>query len=101
MKKIIIKSLCKHTLSAYLSFIQGILKSSNISYSLIFLPIKEKKITLLKSPHVFKKSKEQFKISTFKALLIIKNFDRNNILDLGYFVINKPKSIFIKIKSID
>ncbi len=100
MKSIQVKSFCKNTLNAYVSFLENILKKLNVSYKIVFLPTKEKKITLLTSPHVYKKAKEQFKFSSFKTVIFIEEKSTLNLFstDLRYFIINKPKSIFIKVR---
>jgi len=98
MKKIRIKSSCNYTLKAYSLYLESILKSLSVKYSIFYLPKEEQKLTLLKSPHVYKKAKEQFKIETYKVIISIKDLD-NNLNKLVPFLINKPKAIFIKIKS--
>ena len=52
--------------------------------TIVFLPIKIKKYTLNKSPHVNKKAREQFETRVFKAIINIK-----------LFVPLKKESIFI------
>ncbi len=99
MKQIIIKSSCNYTLKAYVSYLELMFRKLNIKTSVFFLPSSERKITLLKSPHVYKKAKEQFKISTYKVVIsldITKSFDLSK---LAFFLINKPKAVFVKIKS--
>lgn len=45
----------------------------------ILLPIKRKKITVLKSPHVFKKSREQFEKITNKVCFFLVNSYGNDL----------------------
>jgi small subunit ribosomal protein S10 len=46
----------------------------DIELKQIILPASKKKIfTVLKSPHVYKKSREQFKYSTYKRQILITN----------------------------
>ena len=53
----------------------------------IYLPTKIKRLTVLKSPHVYKKSREQFELKTYKRLLVT-FFEYNDL--------NKKKSkVFI------
>ena len=100
MKKIVIKSSCNYTLKAYCFYLESVFKNLNLGYSCFSLPKEEKKITLLKSPHVYKKAKEQFKLNTFKAIISIKDFENTyNLNKLIPFLINKPKAVSIKIKS--
>lgn len=53
------------------------------------LPIKSKKFTVLRSPHVNKKSKEQFESNTYKTLINISTKNENQeefiTLFLDYF----------------
>lgn len=67
------------------------LVSSDINYSMI--PITRKRYTILRSPHVDKKSREQFELKTFKLIinnLNVFNFIYNPFLFkyFKYFLIN-------------
>ena len=99
MKQIIIKSSCNYTLKTYVSYLELLFKQLNINTSIFFLPASERKITLLKSPHVYKKAKEQFKVSTYKVLISIDITNSTILNKIGLFLINKPKAVFVKIKS--
>ena len=88
MTKIILKSLDRITLDLYIKFIKISLTKFNIK--VINLPIKNNIYTILKSPHVDKKSREQFKTIILMNTKIIKNFN--------FFIINKPKNIKLKLK---
>ncbi len=100
MKKIRIKSSCSYTLKAYSLYLESILKSLSLKYSIFYLPKEEQKLTLLKSPHVYKKAKEQFKIETYKVVISLSCLENDKDFNkLVPFLINKPKAIFIKIKS--
>lgn len=96
MIQIKLKSLNKDSLSLYLTFITKILKNFNISYNVVNLPTKTKKLTLLKAPHVYKAAREQFIIKNYKTLIIIKSIIGLNKLKL--LVLNKPKTVKINIK---
>lgn len=99
MKNIIIKSSCNYTLTTYRYFLENIFKKMQIKFSIVSLPISERKITLLKSPHVNKKSKEQFQIKTYKFLVILEELSYNLLFrGFQYFILNKPKNLSIKIK---
>ena len=89
----------KKTLKLYILFLTHLLKKLNINYSLFNLPKKTKKITLLKSPHVYKKSKEQFEICYFNTTFIFKS--EVDIKILKYLVLNKPKSLNLKVKLLE
>jgi len=94
--QITICSIDKTLLGIYLTFLKNILKKLNIGYTYTNLPLKIKKITLLKSPHVHKKAREQFEIKKFKKLFIIKNLKLSKYL--VFIFLNKPKFIKIKVK---
>ena len=99
MKKIQIKIVTfnQKSLEIYKIFILNILKKLKMSFSSIKLPNKIKRITLLKSPHVHKKAREQFEQKTFKNLIEIN--DKINISLLKLITINKPKNIKLKINT--
>ena len=94
--QITICSIDKTLLGIYLTFLKNIFKKLNIVYTSTNLPLKIKKITLLKSPHVHKKAREQFEIKKFKKLFIIKNLKLSKYLIFVF--LNKPKFIKIKVK---
>ena len=95
MLKIKVKSINCAALKAYLIFLSSILEKKQINYSIINLPKKIKRITLLKSPHVYKKAREQFQIVKNSKLIYIKNKINNQILK--FLMINKPKIVALKI----
>lgn len=90
---IVLKSPCSKTLNAYCSYLKENLTIFNIEFSIFFLPVKKKIITLLKSPHVFKKAKDQYKFVTHKCVININNLPLNEKKKIIYLFINKPKSI--------
>lgn len=96
-----LKSYCKITLHFYLNFMNEYLLKENLDINYVFLPTKKTRLTLLRSPHVYKKAKEQFENQLFSALLKIKvaNTDKNlTNSKLKALLLNKPKSILLKIK---
>jgi small subunit ribosomal protein S10 len=93
-----IKSFNKQLLNIYSNFLKNTLKNYGIKFSFISNPIKKKKITLLKSPHVHKKAREQFELRIHKQTFFIKK-----VISIQHFnkiLINKPKLININIKHI-
>jgi ribosomal protein S10 len=64
----------------------------------IKLPVKIKKFTLLSSPHVNKKSREQFEIRTYKRLLVL-NFKNKDFIFLLLNQLNfkLPQGLSIKV----
>lgn len=63
------KESCKNFKKALIS----LAKAKNLEFSSISLPIKRRKITILKSPHVNKKAKEQFEIRFYNGLVILRS----------------------------
>ena len=87
-----LKSLNKKSLHYYKIFLINILNKKSIKVKNFCFPIKKKKITLLKSPHVNKSSREQFEIKTYKSLFII-NLSLLQIKYLKFILLNKPQSL--------
>jgi ribosomal protein S10 len=83
------------TLFLYSIFLRKILKKFNIEYSFIFLPKIKNKITVLKSPHVNKKAREQFQFVKHSFLLSIR-FTNLNAFYL-FLIKNKPKIVDLAI----
>ena len=74
MKKQFINLTIKSTnngVNVYITFLLSILKKLNIKYKYIQLPLSRKRLTLIKSPHVNKKAREQFELQIFKKTIII------------------------------
>lgn len=92
--KLIFVSSSKKTLIKYINLLNDFFKNLNINYSLLHLPTSKKRITLLKSPHVNKKSKEHFEINLYKVQVGLTFFD--NFL-FKSIVANRPKSIKVKL----
>lgn len=90
-----IKSSQKQVFKIYNSFIKKIFNKLKINYSFFCFPNIKKKFTLLRSPHVYKKSREQFQFLTFKC--IFKIFYNFKIVYLKYLMLNKPSEIKLSI----
>lgn len=90
-----IKSLNKETLFHYKNFLVKLFNINNIKTSCFFLPKSIKKITLLKSTHVYKKARDQFELRQYKLILIA---HLNDFKVLRYLMLNKPKLIKFKLK---
>ena len=93
-----IKSLDQQSLKLYLIKIHKILKILGIKYNTFNLPSKRKRITLLKSPHVNKKAREQFEIKKYSVMIQILSQEKFKILKI--LSLNKPKTVTISIKNI-
>jgi ribosomal protein S10 len=90
------KSTNKEILKHYQYFLNTILKQNQIHFTCFNLPTTNKRIVLLKSPHVYKKAKEHFEKKTFSFFLYV--FITNK--DLKYLFLNKPKAIRLIVKKI-
>lgn len=93
-----IKSFKQQTLTTYVIFLAKLLKKMNLNFALINVKKKKKRITLLKSPHVHKKAREQFQICLYKKVIQIKSV--KTLMHLKYLLLNKPKLLNITIKYI-
>ena len=98
MLQINIKSPHYESILIYKLFLQKILKSRNITHKSFFLPVKKKRITVLKSPHVNKSAREQFEFKNYKCAIFIKK--DMSMKEVCFFLINKPKTIKINIKNL-
>jgi ribosomal protein S10 len=97
--QLIIRSLDKITIDLYLFYIKAILKKINFNIlSVQYLPIKKKRISILKSPHVNKKAVDQFEYKLYRVLLTFTIFLKPNQSIVSFFLINKPKNIKVTLK---
>ncbi len=92
-----LKSNFKKTLELYTFYLEKNLKSTNIDYKLVRLPMKKDRLTILKSPHVNKKARDQYELRTYNLTVVLtKNFqDIAGILK--FLLSNKPSLINAKI----
>ena len=54
-------------------------------FSSTFLPSKKKRFTVLRSPHIDKKSREQFEIRTYKKLFLFQTNQKKHFLFFSFF----------------
>lgn len=62
----------KNSSEKFKDAVSFIAKKNNLKLSSIDLPIERKKVTLVKSPHVNKKAKDQYETRLYNGLVIIK-----------------------------
>ena len=86
-----IKSVDQNSLIIYKNFLEDVLFKLLIEYKVSNVPATKKRITLLKSPHVNKKSREQFQHTRYKVFFKIK--DSLDIRAIKYIISNKPKTV--------
>lgn len=98
--KITLTSSNKKTLYFYNLFLKKLFNKFNIKYNSISLPVTTKKISLLKSPHVYKKAWEHFKVSKYKISFFLSNSNLTNT-QIFLFLKNKVKNINLKIKTLN
>jgi len=97
--KLKIKSIDSISIKLYLLFLKSFFKRQKLnSFSFYSFPIKRKRITLLKSPHVNKKARSQFEMKLYTFLLTIKEIKNFNLIK--YIIINKPKNLKLTLKCI-
>jgi len=100
------------TLYNYKNKIENVFKNSNVSYTIITLPTKIKHYSILRSPHVYKKSIETFEeriykinfkinnlnLTQFTKIFYILKFIKNNIplnINITFKLINNVKTIIL------
>ena len=96
-KNLAIKLISLHSnYKHYNAFLEKKFSLLKINYSKVTLPIRTKHLTLLKSPHVNKKAREQFILTKYKTVFLLKAIQHLDFLPL--LLLNKPKSIKIRLK---
>lgn len=90
---ITLKSFSLNILKYYLNSFFFIIK--NKDYFFKMQPTQQKRITVLRSPHKYKKAQEHFNLQIFKANLSIKSIKLSEIMLL---LTNKPKGVTVKFK---
>jgi small subunit ribosomal protein S10 len=93
MVQLSIKSNYETVLAIYLRSLIQLLRLLNLEYKVVGLPTKKKVYSLLKSPHVNKKSKDQFGVRIYKKLVLVEG----SIVNLREIIRKKPPVIQIKI----
>lgn len=86
-----IRSVDQNSLIVYKKFLEDILFKLLVTYKVCNIPSTKKRITLLKSPHVNKKSREQFQNTRYKVFFKIKN--NLDLRAIKYIISNKPKTV--------
>ena len=97
MKKITFKisSVYIKIKNLFLLFLLKIIKKTLLKYSVLNLPKKIKKITLLKSSHIYKKAREQFQVITYSTALFLTGNEVTNFVK--FCALNKPRFVKFKI----
>lgn len=99
---IYLKSSNNITLYNYKNKIESVFKNNNINYKLNYLPNKTKQYSILRSPHVYKKSLETFEEKIYKLNFRINIINYKQYLKLFYILKfiknNMPLNINITFK---
>ncbi len=96
-----LKSYNQTSLSFYVDILKTTLVEFGYSVSIVNLPVKYKRLTLLRSPHVYKKAKEQFESRIYSTVIQVSTTRDDHFLKsskLKFLLLNKPKSILVKTK---
>lgn len=95
MTRLSVKSLDRNSILLYKAFITSLLTKLDISFSTINVPRRRTRITLLKSPHVNKKSREQFQFTNHKVMFCI--LTELNASTLKHIISNKPRTVKVAV----
>lgn len=88
-----IKSFSPNILKFYINSFFLLINSKKINIKV--QPTKHKKLTVLRSPHKYKKAQEHFELKIYKSIILVKDV---NIAELLLLLNNKPEGVFINIK---
>lgn len=93
-----IKSLDRNSLIIYKNFLESTLSKLVVAYKISNIPASVKRITLLKSPHVNKKSREQFQHTKYKVFFKVES--NLSMKVLKYIISNKPNTVKVIVTQI-
>lgn len=91
-----LKSSKLYLLEIYLKFLINLSKKMNFSLTTQMLPLTISRISLYKSPHVYKKAKDHYEIRQYKALIYLEKVEKIHLLKK--FLINKPIELTCKLQ---
>lgn len=91
-----LKTVNKPILIIYTTFLKTLFLKLKLNFKIICMPTLKKRFTLLRSPHVYKKTREQFELTRYKQTINI--YSNLNLIFLKYLVLNKPTDIKLVIK---
>lgn len=92
--KIVVLSTNLFSIKVYVNFIYKVLQVYTKTTSISVFPTKKTVVTLLKSPHVYKKSKEQYQLKKYRVVVLSSVCVYNKNL-FKFFLLNKPKSVVL------
>lgn len=83
--------------SAVLVIKDAAVKSGAVVRGPVFMPKDRSRFTVLRSPHVDKKSMDAFALITYKRLMLISSFNNSTVEELSRIEVNPAVGIQIKI----
>ena len=92
--KIVVSSTNLFSVQVFVNFVCKVLEINIKKVSTSVFPIRKRVVTLLKSPHVYKKSKEQYQIKKYRVVISSPACLCNKNL-FKFFLLNKPKSVVL------
>ena len=92
--KIVVSSTNLFSVQVFVNFVCKVLEINIKKVSTSVFPIRKRVVTLLKSPHVYKKSKEQYQIKKYRGVISSPACLCNKNL-FKFFLLNKPKSVVL------
>ena len=92
--RIVVSSTNLFSVQVYVNFVCKVLAINTKRVSTSVFPIRKRVVTLLKSPHVYKKSKEQYQIKKYRVVIVSPACLCNRNL-FKFFLLNKPKSVVL------
>lgn len=88
-----LKSFSYNILRLYVSVFFLMIKTKQKKFYI--QPIKTKKLTLLRSPHKYKKAQEHYHLKIYKMIIIIHDI---NLIEISNLLTNKPQGVYLNIK---
>lgn len=88
----------KHALRAYVMYVSYLFECGGINASIAYLPTKVKTFTLIRSPHVNKKSKEQFSVFSYRCVVKVPCLQEGFVpKSLNYLLSNRPAGVGVRL----
>jgi ribosomal protein S10 len=93
--KIYLKATKGQIIDIYSNFLEKVSEKAGLSFIKQGLPTRIRKISLYRSPHVHKKSKEHYEVRNYQSLVVIKG--NNSINFVSQVLKMKPIDIVCKL----
>jgi ribosomal protein S10 len=97
--KIILRSIDKSALNVYVTCLSNLFKQLSLGHKISGTPKKQNKITLLRSPHKYKRAMEQFEIKKYKTIFILQ-INVHDLVKVNQILkYNTPTSVGITVQN--